>query len=206
MKKNVLFFIIIFLILLYFYNYHDNKCKNNLTDNDYLIHMIKHHEVAVYMSERHLNNTHNPSILNILRNVIRIQKFEINMMKDSLVNYNKTKKFDEMSYNNIKMNKLYYNTQGDYAKPNQINISDTFCNPSFFNITKHLDKMSDDGYIKHMIPHHQVAIDMSKKILKSTNNDFIIYLAYRIIRAQQYEIYELNNLLNSNYLHNSEIV
>ena len=168
--------------------------------------MIKHHEVAVYMSERHLNNTHNPYILNILRNVIRIQKFEINMMKDSLVNYNKTKKFDEMSYNNIKMNKLYYNTQGDYAKPNQINISDTFCNPSFFNITKHLDKMSDDGYIKHMIPHHQIAIDMSKKILKSTNNDFIIYLAYRIIRAQQYEIYELNNLLNSNYLHNSEIV
>ena len=163
--------------------------------------MIKHHEVAVYMSVQHLNNTHNPSILNILRNVIRIQKFEINMMKDSLVNYNKTKKFDEMSYNNIKMNKLYYNTQGDYAKPNQINISDTFCNPSFFNITKYLDKMSDDGYIKHMIPHHQVAIDMSKKILKSTNNDFIIYLAYRIIRAQQYEIYELNNLLNSNYLH-----
>ena len=47
--------------------------------------MIKHHEVAVYMSERHLNNTHNPYILNILRNVIRIQKFEINMMKDSLV-------------------------------------------------------------------------------------------------------------------------
>ena len=206
MKKIVLFFIIIFLILLYFYNYRDNRCINNLTDKDYLIHMIKHHEVAVYMSERHLNNTHNPYILNILRNVIRIQKFEINMMKDSLVNYNKTKKFDEMSYNNIKMNKLYYNTQGDYAKPNQINISDTFCNPSFFNITKHLAKMSDDGYIKHMIPHHQVAIDMSKKILKSTNNDFIIYLAYRIIRAQQYEIYELNNLLNSNYLNNSKIV
>jgi len=42
--------------------------------------------------------------------------------------------------------------------------------------------------------------------LKSTNNDFIIYLAYRIIRAQQSEIYELNNLLNSKYLHYSYIL
>jgi len=94
--------------------------------------MIKHHEVAVYMSEQHLNNTHNPIILNILRNIIRIQNFEINMMKDALVNYDKSNNFDEMSYNNIKMNKLYYSTQGDYAKPNLLNISKTVCDPSFF--------------------------------------------------------------------------
>ena len=66
--------------------------------------------------------------------------------------------------------------------------------------------MTDKNYINHMIPHHQIAIDMSKKILKSTNNDFIIYLAYRIIRSQQSEIYELNNILNSNYLHYSYIL
>lgn len=210
---KLLFIIILLFILLFILvkNYNINRnnhniCNKNLTDKEFLLHMIEHHEVAVYMSEQHLNNTNNPVILNILRNIIRIQNFEINMMKDALINYDETKIFDEMSYNNIKMNKFYYSTQGDYAKPNQINISNTFCDSSFFNITKHLHKMTDQGYIKHMIPHHQIAIDMSKKILKSTNNDFIIYLAYRIIRAQQSEIYELNNLLNSKYLHYSYIL
>jgi uncharacterized protein (DUF305 family) len=61
-------------------------------------------------------------------------------------------------------------------------------------------------YIQHMIPHHQVAVDMSKKILNTSNNDFIIYLAYRIIRSQQSEIHELYNLLNSNYKINSKIL
>jgi uncharacterized protein (DUF305 family) len=48
-----------------------------------------------------------------------------------------------------------------------------------------------------MIPHHQVAVDMSKKLLKHTKNDFMIFLAYRIIRSQQEEIILLNDLLNN---------
>jgi uncharacterized protein (DUF305 family) len=34
--------------------------------------MVKHHEVAVYMSENHLHNTKNPIIFDILRNLIRL--------------------------------------------------------------------------------------------------------------------------------------
>ena len=49
-----------------------------------------------------------------------------------------------------------------------------------------------------MIPHHQVAVDMSKKLLKNTTNDFMINLAYRIIRSQQEEIILLNDLLHKN--------
>ena len=49
-----------------------------------------------------------------------------------------------------------------------------------------------------MIPHHQVAIDMSKKLLKNTKNDFMIYLAYRIIRSQSSEIILLQDLLDKN--------
>jgi uncharacterized protein (DUF305 family) len=45
--------------------------------------MITHHEVAVYMSEKHLHNTKNPIILDILRKVITIQKYEINILKHS---------------------------------------------------------------------------------------------------------------------------
>ena len=42
--------------------------------------------------------------------------------------------------------------------------------------------------------YHQVAVDMSKKLIKNTKNDFMIYLAYRIIRSQQDEIMLLNDM------------
>ena len=58
-----------------------------------------------------------------------------------------------------------------------------------------------------MIPHHQVAVDMSKVLLQNTKNDFMIYLAYRIIRSQQQEIKLLNDILTQdNFYYNSEMV
>jgi len=71
---------------------------------------------------------------------------------------------------------------------------------------KNLHSMTDAMYIQHMIPHHQVAVDMSKKILKTTNNDFIIYLAYRIIRSQQLEITNLYYLSKSKNMFESIIL
>ena len=55
-------------------------------------------------------------------------------------------------------------------------------------------KLDDKMYIEHMIPHHQVAVDMSKVLLKNTNKDYMVFLAYRIIRKQQEEIYLLNEM------------
>ena len=58
-----------------------------------------------------------------------------------------------------------------------------------------------------MIPHHQVAVDMSKKLLKNTKNDFMIFLAYRIIRSQQDEIILLNDMMKKdNYRYQSKLV
>ena len=69
------------------------------------------------------------------------------------------------------------------------------------------DKLTDIEYLEHMIPHHQVAVDMSKVLLKNTKNDFMIYLAYRIIRSQQNEIILLNDLLKKgNIKYNSNLV
>ena len=56
--------------------------------------------------------------------------------------------------------------------------------------------LDDKMYIAHMIPHHQVAVDMSKVLLKNTKNDFMIYLANRIIISQNAEIILLNDMLN----------
>jgi uncharacterized protein (DUF305 family) len=66
--------------------------------------------------------------------------------------------------------------------------------------------MTDEMYIHHMIPHHQVAVDMSKKILQRTNNDFIIDLTYKIIYNQQLEITNLYYLSKSKNMFKSNIL
>ena len=110
------------------------------------------------------------------------------------------------------MKKNYIVSKSDLMKPNKLGISDTYCDPHFFDPEAHMKhmkhmKLDEKIYIKHMIPHHQVAVDMSKKLLKNTKNDFMIYLAYRIIRSQQAEITLLDNLLNKeNYFHTSELM
>jgi uncharacterized protein (DUF305 family) len=100
-----------------------------------------------------------------------------------------------------KMNRNYISTISDLTKPNKLKISNTYCDPHFFDPEEHMKhlkhmKLDDEMYLKHMIPHHQVAVDMSKVLLKNTKNDFMIYLANRIIRSQNEEIILLNDMLN----------
>ena len=219
----ILVIFIVFLFLFLNEEQHSKQstiCNKSLSDNEYLKHMITHHQVAVDMSEKHLNNTHNPQILNILRNIIRIQTYEINMMKDALSNSIPNPEHpnmfnDEMSDETIQMDNSYYYTQNNFTHsdyPHTPYVSNTFCDPSFFdtsyynNHNNHNNHMTDDEYLKHMIPHHQVAVDMSKRILQTTTNDFIIYLAYRIIKSQVVEIYELDNITKTNYRFNSTLL
>ena len=184
MLKHIILCILILCILIMciftykrFTNY---PCSQELTDDEYIHHMIMHHEVAVYMSEHHLHNTKNPIILDILRNLIRLQKYEINLMKDSKI--------------------------VNFTAPNTPYLSNTFCDPGFFKMTHTNMPMTDEMYIQHMIPHHQVAVDMSKKILNTTHNDFIIDLAYTIIRNQQLEISTLYSLSTSKNMFESNIL
>ena len=74
---------------------------------------------------------------------------------------------------------------------------------------KHMHHMNldDEMYITHMIPHHQVAVDMSKVLLMNTSSDIMIYLAYRIIRSQNAEMIILNDFLEkTTYKHKSYLL
>ena len=53
------------------------------------------------------------------------------------------------------------------------------------------DNLTDKEYLEHMIPHHQVAIDMSELLLKKTKNPSMMLLCREIIRKQGYEIWEM---------------
>jgi uncharacterized protein (DUF305 family) len=118
-----------------------------------------------------------------------------------------------MSDNILKMNTTYIPTITSVTNPNKLGISDTICDPNFFDPDAHMSKMhnmktklNDHMYIEHMIPHHQIAVDMSKQLLKTTNNDFMIYLCYRIIRSQENEIIQLNDLQKSTYKTSSKLI
>ena len=54
------------------------------------------------------------------------------------------------------------------------------------------DHLTDQDYLEHMIPHHQVAVNMCYRLLKHTKNNFLIGLCYDIIREQEYEIMIMN--------------
>ena len=109
---------------------------------------------------------------------------------------------NDMSDNYIPMDTNYQSTTYNFISPNKLGLTNTYCDPHFFNPELHMKhlkhmKLTDESYINHMIPHHLVAVDMSKTLLKHTNNDFMIGFAYRIIRSQQDEINYMTQLLQN---------
>jgi uncharacterized protein (DUF305 family) len=172
-----------------------NICKDNLTDREYLQHMIKHHNVAIDISLILQKISKYVEMQDILRKLIWIQNYEIIMMKDLLYN------LPDNITDNIN-NNTYNFTTADLIKPNKLELTNTYCNPHFFDQKNHMNNLQhivldDIVYLEHMIPHHQVAVDMSKILLKNTKSDIMLFLAYRIIKSQQEEIITLDNFLLS---------
>ena len=48
-----------------------------------------------------------------------------------------------------------------------------------------IDKLTDLEYLIHMIPHHQVAVDISKILMEKTKDPNMLYLCRQIIRKQE---------------------
>jgi uncharacterized protein (DUF305 family) len=158
--------------------------------------MITHHQIAVDISIKHIENTKSDIIMMVLRELIWTQKYEILIMMEELSN--KTENVSE-----ITSNQAFIPTISSSIYPNVLGLTNAYCDPGFFssNIHEHHNMIkTDKQYIDHMIPHHQVAVDMCKILLKHTKNDFLIYLAYRMIRGQESEIILLNDMLKSPFI------
>ena len=46
-----------------------------------------------------------------------------------------------------------------------------------------------------MIPHHIVAIDMSKELIKTSKNPIMLNFSINIIRHQSYEVWEMRRMM-----------
>ena len=179
-------------------------CRVFLSDEDFLKHMIPHHQMAIDISIKHIQNTKSDIIMKVLRELIWTQQYEIIMMSVELKH--KTENISEINSNN----QSFISTISSNMYPNVIGLTNTYCDPAFFIANNHSHNnnhnnskhkiITDRQYILHMIPHHQVAIDMCKMLLKHTKSDFLIYLSYRMIREQEAEIILLNDLLKSPFI------
>ena len=182
-----------------------NPCTDKLSDIEYLEHMIPHHQVAIDMSNLLIPHTENPRILHLCRDIIRKQGYEIwemGIMKDNIPN---TIFSDDVSNVENKLTKL------DIYEPIMSKSKDGSCNPLFFkpdDHSAHMENMeiNDKSYFEHMIPHHQVAIDMSYRLLLHTNNSYLLDFCKKLIIDQQGEIYLMNNLLQNTYNYKSKLL
>tara|TARA_B110000967_G_C18850357_1_gene544276 strand:+ start:57 stop:683 length:627 start_codon:yes stop_codon:yes gene_type:complete len=182
-----------------------NPCTDKLTDLEYLIHMIPHHQVAIDMSNLLIEKTRAPVLLDLCRQIIRSQSYEIWEM-----NYMKT--YDGKLFTDDESSNTDDITNLDTFYPVLSQSKEGGCNPLFFkpnDHSKHMEGMEITGqsYLEHMIPHHQVAINMSKRLLLYTNNSYLLEFCKNLIINQQGEIFLMNSLLkNKRYLYESDIL
>ena len=182
-----------------------NPCTDLLTDIEYLEHMIPHHQVAIDMSILLIPTINNPQMLHLCRDIIRKQGYEIWEMNMML------KRLSQTIFSNDDFTYSSYPTNLDIYEPLNSKSKDGECNPLFFkpdDHSKHMEhmKISVNSYLEHMISHHQVAIDMSKRLLLHTNNSYLIDFCNKLIFDQQNEIFLMNNLLNNKYSHSSDLI
>lgn len=153
------------------------KTKN--PDIDYIVNMIPHHKGAVLSSEELLKVSTNEDAKMIASKIIADQNAEIN------------------EFNMVLKDLQAKNT--DYTGLNFTN----FANESEAIMNKMMTDMSNIpitndvtiDYLYAMIPHHQGAIDASKKILTVTKDSKIKEIANRIVNAQEKEITEIKGLI-----------
>ena len=182
-----------------------NPCTDKLTDIEYLEHMIPHHQVAIDMSNMLIPHTNNPVMLHLCRDIIRKQSYEIwemDMIKNNL---------SDTIFSSAKGLIDDAPTKMEFYVPAQSKASTGDCNPLFFKPNDHSAhmegmKVNDISYLEHMIPHHQVAIDMSRRLLLHTNHSYLMDFCRKLIIDQQGEIYTMNNLLKNKFNYKSELL
>ena len=182
-----------------------NPCTDKLTDLEYLEHMIPHHQVAIDMSNLLIPKIRDPVILHLCRNIIRKQEYEIWEM--TLVK----KRMIQSAVSNEPFYNQKTTTCLQIHNPCETKSKDGDCNPLFFKPDDHMKHMehmevNEKSYLEHMIPHHQVAVDMSKRLLMHSNNSYLVDFCKKLIIDQQYEIFMMNNMLKNKYNYKSLIL
>ena len=205
------------------------SCKiisnGKITDKEFLELMIKHHKVAVKMSQLVQITSSDDFIIDFARRTVFNQSNEISLMEKLLVNIPNLQNEKSCNCGNsvisAQLEKVYPNIFSnlkcredhfEHFTNTPVQLLET---PAFETIgnaqanAKHIDsnaisslKISDNEYIAHMMEHHKSGIDLAKLAIKSTKEPKLLMLAQTIILDQEKDIFMLKNLtgcLNNNW-------
>ena len=149
---------------------------------DYLHGMIPHHVSAIAMSNSLLKyGGENQDIKQIAEEIVKAQTKEIEDMNKLIKEIEENPKVDETKETE------YLEEYNKLINDPKAHSSNQSTNP----------KSVDEAYTEGMIMHHQMAVDMSKIILKYTDNEKVTKLAQDIIEAQEKEIKYMEQILET---------
>lgn len=197
------------------------SCKimsnDKISDREFLELMIKHHKVAVKMSQLVMMTSADDFIIDFARRTVFNQSNEINLMEKLLVNIPNLQNEKscncgnsvisaqlEKAYPNIFSNLKCKEDHFEHFTNTPIQLSETSKFETIGNahtsgkqvnmdmISTH--KISDQEFITHMMEHHKSGIDLAKLAIKSTKEPKILMLAQTMILDQEKEIFMLKNL------------
>lgn len=170
-----------------------NPCAKYVSDLEFLKHMIPHHQVAIDMSKKVIDTTNNPIILYLARNITYKQTDEILFMENVLLSgIPNMASDDKQKYEHITNQFSFYYPKYSRAKDNNCGLH--HFDPKLIHKGH---KLTDREFLEHMIPHHDVAVAMSERLVRHSKNPTMVSFAYDIIAGQRYEIWLMKQLLNS---------
>ncbi len=187
--------------------------KDKISNKEFLELMIKHHNIAVKMSQLILINSQDDFILDYARKVIYNQGEEVILMErflksvpniqiekscncgNTLISA-KIEKLYPGIFSNIKCDDSHFEDLGNESL--QLRMESKYETIGNVNNKNHNKKnhiiLSDKEYIDHMVAHHKSGVDLSKLLLNSTSEPRLLLLAQTIILDQEKEMFQLKNL------------
>lgn len=175
-----------------------DPCTDYLSDSHFLRHMISHHQVAIDMSLEALRESTDDLVRRIAFRITKQQDYEIAVMTWHLHS-------DGSGQIGLTDHPSEHARMLESYEPDAILPHASYeCDPLFFDPDAHMKRHHDMGpysdhmFIHHMIPHHQVAVDMSRRLLAHSSHMPTRTIASKIILDQQYEIRSMNEWLDQN--------
>lgn len=172
--------------------------NNKITDNEFLNLMIKHHNVAIKMSQLVMITSTDDIIIDFARKTIFNQSNEVFLMEKLLVKIPNMQNEKSCNCGNTsisaQLEKIYPNIFSN-LKCNE-NHFDKFVNIHSLVLDIN-DTISDEQYIVHMIEHHKSGIDLANLEINSTKEPKLLMLAQTILLDQEKELFMIKNLIGS---------